>query len=377
MMTRSMALRLRPWALATALLAAGGCDRPTQRPPQQGPAPGQWQPGGQPGYGQPGYGQPGYGQPGYGQPGYGQPGGYPTSPPANTAPPSSTGPGPAPTTPPPANPPTSNDPINAVDIGWMRQRAGQVLAELVAVLPPTQKQRVDGVPLFADATVGEVNAFAACDDQGLPLMAISDGLLDVIAHLAQFRATDETFGGRRTDAYIELIATKQRAGKPIVQPAAGFVDPAQHVDPRKVARQGVLFDEQLAFVLGHELAHHHLGHTGCAIGKGGSRGVHPSDLGRLLSRAAPIFNQPNEVSSDVAGVNNLLTAGSKRSGAKWTEGGSLLVLTFFSGLDRLSAEAILFGFERSHPPPALRVPIVQQTAQTWRATGGAVFFPPF
>ena len=259
----------------------------------------------------------------------------------------------------------------------MRQRSGQVLAELVAVLPPTQRQRVEGVPLYADAAVGEVNAFAACDDQGLPLMAISDGLLEVIAHLAQFRATDEVFGGRRADAYIELIATKQRPKTPLVRPAPGFVDPNQHVDGRKVARQNVLFDEQVAFVLGHELAHHHLGHTGCAIGKGGSRGVHPSDLGRLLSRAAPVFNQPNEVSSDVAGVNNLLSAGAKRSGAKWTEGGSLLVLTFFSGLDRLSAEAILFGFERSHPPPVLRVPIVQQTAQTWRLTGGNVFFPPF
>jgi len=251
------------------------------------------------------------------------------------------------------------------------------MLELVAALPATQKQRVDGVPLFADPTVGEVNAFAACDDQGLPLMAVSDGLLDVVAHLAQFRATDELFGSRRADAYIELIATKQRPGQPIVRPAAGFVDPAQHVDGRKVARQNALFDEEVAFVIGHELAHHHLGHTGCAIGRGGSRGVHPSDLGRLLSRTAPIFNQPNEVGSDVAGTQNLLTAGSRRQGVKWTEGGGLLVLQFFSGLDRMSSTDILFGFERSHPPPALRLPIVQQTAGAWRLTGGAPFFPPF
>jgi hypothetical protein len=222
-----------------------------------------------------------------------------------------------------------------------------------------------------------VNAFAACDDAGKPLMAVSDGLLEVMAYLAQFRATDEIFGGRRTDAYIELIATKQRPNQPLVRPAPGFVDPNQHVDGRKVARQNVLFDEEVAFVLGHELAHHHLGHTGCANGQGGSRGVNPSDLGRLLSRAAPVFNQPNEIGSDVAGTNNLLTAGKVRSGAKWNEGGAMLVLSFFAGLDRLSPTDILFGFERSHPPPAFRVPIVQQAANTFRLTGGTPFFPPF
>jgi hypothetical protein len=296
-------------------------------------------------------------------------------------------PGPAPQSPPPGAPapvapapvpasPVGNDPINAVDIPWLRNRAGVVLADLVAALPSAQKQRVQGVPLFADPTVGEVNAFAACDDQRMPLMAVSDGLLDVMAHLAQFKANDEIFGGQRTQAYIQLLATRQQPNQPIVQPPPGFADPAQHVDARKVARQNVLLDEELAFVLGHELAHHYLGHTGCANG-GGSRGVSPADFGRLLSRAAPIFNQPNEVASDVAGTNNLLSAGKVRSGAKWTEEGALVVLNFFAGLDRMSAVDVLFGFERSHPPPLLRMPIVQQTASTWRFTGGAQLPFPF
>ena len=68
-------------------------------------------------------------------------------------------------------------------------------------------------------------------------MAISDGLLDIQAHLAQASATDELFGTRKTDEYVQLVARHQRPGAPIVRPAPGFFAPAQHVDPRKVARQ--------------------------------------------------------------------------------------------------------------------------------------------
>ena len=144
-----------------------------------------------------------------------------------------------------------------------------------------------------------------------------------------------------------------------------------------MARQHQLFDEQLAFVLGHELGHHHLGHTGCANG-GGSRGASPAMLGRILSRAIPMFNQPNEIAADIAGVNNLLTAGKNRQAYKWTEGGAILTLDFFAALDQLTPAHIVFGFEMTHPHPLVRKPIVLQTANTSRMTGGATFpFPGF
>jgi hypothetical protein len=49
----------------------------------------------------------------------------------------------------------------------------------------------------------------------------------------------------------------------------------------------------------------------------------------------------------------------------------MLSLNFFAALDQLTPEAILFGFEATHPPPAFRIPIVQNAANTWRLTGGA------
>ncbi|MGC4086442.1 MAG: M48 family metalloprotease [Polyangiaceae bacterium] len=258
------------------------------------------------------------------------------------------------------------DPINNVDINFLRGRAVAILGELVANLPAQQRGRVQGIPLITDSTVGEVNAFATCTRDGKTAMAITDGLLDIQAHLAQARAIDELFGQRKVDEYVRFIAQNQRPKSPIVQPPAGMFDAAQTADSRKVARQHDVLDEQIAFVLGHELAHHYLGHLPCTS----NGGLNAADVARVLSDAVPLFNQPNEIAADMAGINNCLTTGAHRQGYHFTEGGALLTMQFFAGLDQLSPVDILFGFERSHPAPAVRTPIIQQTAAAWRNTGG-------
>ena len=262
--------------------------------------------------------------------------------------------------------PVPFDPINTIDVNFLRGRALAVLGELVANLPQPQQSRVSGIPLITDSTVGEVNAFATCTRDGKTAMAITDGLLDIQAHLAQARAIDELFGSRKVDEYVRFIAQNQRPKTPIAQPPAGMFDPRQTVDGRKVARQHEVLDEQIAFVLGHELAHHYLGHLPCAA----SSGLSAAEVARVLADAVPLFNQPNEVAADMAGVNNVLTTGAHRQGYHFVEGGALLTMQFFSGIDQFSPIDILFGFERSHPPPAVRSPIIQQTAAAWRTTGG-------
>jgi hypothetical protein len=292
-----------------------------------------------------------------------QPGQYPQQPPQQPQQPSN----PFPSLPGlPGNGSALNDPINAMDINWLRTNAGAVMGELIQALPADKNAIVRDIPFIADPTPGEVNAFAACDDQGLPLMAITDGLLEIEAYTAQFKANDETFGTRKLDEYLRLLA--QNGG--FARPPAGFVDPVQAVDPRKVNRQHQLFEEQVGFVLGHELGHHHLGHLGCTANRGGSRGVSPADLGRLLSRALPLFNQPNEIAADVAGTKNVLAAGARRQAYHWTENGAMLTLQFFANLDQLTPSTVVFGFERSHPHPLIRMPIVQNSAAAWRMTGG-------
>ncbi len=346
------------------LSIAGAACKDTSAPV---PAQGQWQAGyGQPGYGQPGYGQPSYGQPSYGRPAYGQPAyGQPAygSPPTvgqqgnwqGAAQPQPVG-------------PVMNDPLNALDFNVMRQRAASILAELVAALPADKRARVDGIPLVSDNTPGEVNAFAGCSDQGQPFMATTDGLLEVLAFSARFRATDELFGTHKVDAYSKMVAQNARPKTPLARPGPGFIDPTEDVDGRKVARQNVLFDAALAFVLGHELGHHYLGHTGCADGQSG--GLFGGDLSRFLPRVAAGFNQPNEVAADIAGTYNAMTIGSRRQ-SRFGEEGAMMVLNFFLAMRQgVSASDVLFAFESTHPHPSVRIPIVQQAANTWRLTGG-------
>jgi len=262
--------------------------------------------------------------------------------------------------------PVVNDPINAVDLGYLRGQAQSLLNELVATLPSPQQQRVAGIPLVVDSTPGDVNAFATCTSSGHAAMAITDGLLDIEAHLSQARATDETFGSHKLTDYIQLIVQQQRPNRPIVQPPAGFFDPTQQVDGRKVLRQHQLLEEQIGFVLGHELAHHYLGHLPCT-----SAGQLPlAELGQALSGTVPLFNQPNEIAADASGTNTLMTMGFRRPGYHLNEGGALITMQFFAGLEQFSAAGLIFAFQNTHPPAVIRAPIIQQTVAAWKLTGG-------
>jgi peptidase M48-like protein len=219
-----------------------------------------------------------------------------------------------------------------------------------------------------------VNAFAACTENGKAVMAITDGLMEIQANLAQAQATDDIFRTRKVDEYIAFLARNQKPGAPIVKPPPGFWDPAQRSDSRKVARQHEVLDEELGFVLGHELGHHYLGHLPCTA----QGNVGPGDVTRVLSGAIPLFNQPNEVQADIAGTNNILDTGKRRAPQyQLTEGGAILTMRFFAGMDQMSPVDVVFSFERTHPPPQLRIPIIQQTANNWRRGGGQGGASPF
>jgi hypothetical protein len=268
----------------------------------------------------------------------------------------------APPPPPPATPPSPSDAINLTDLVYLRGEAQQVLTELVAALPSDKQSRVHGIPLVIDSTVGEVNAFATCSGNAAA-MAITDGLLDITAHMARAAATDEIFRTRKLDDYIGFVAHNQQPSQPIVRPAPGFFNPTQDADGRKVARQHQLLDAELAFVMGHELAHHYLGHLPCSAT---GALLTAAEINSVITSATPAFNQFNETAADVNGVNNLLDAGSRRSGYRFNEEGAMLVMRFFSGLDQGSVVDVL-DYERTHPPPQVRIPIIQGAANAWRS----------
>ena len=227
-------------------------------------------------------------------------------------------------------------PLGSVDTNgsftpqFMRQEAPSVMGELMGALPEAARAKVSGVPLKIVEDPKDVNAFAGCTSSGAPFVAVTAPLLLIMARTSETRAFDETFGTAKYDELANGFANEVKAQKTVAGPPPGFLPLPQTLDPRKLSRQKLLFDEQLSFVIGHELAHHHRGHTGCANGSASSNVVTPQDVGRLLSSAVPLFNQPNEVEADVQGTFNLLDTGSHRQGGAWTEEGAVMALDFFT-----------------------------------------------
>jgi hypothetical protein len=252
---------------------------------------------------------------------------------------------------------------------WQQELRG-VLNELLAALSPSNQALVRGIPLVFDPT-SEVNAFAGCDEQGAPFLAATSGILEAVDAIAQTKATDELFGTQTYDAYCNAVlpqlvkSDRARAGLP-----TGIIPTNLGGDLRRWSRAHEIFDEVLAFTFGHELAHHYLGHTGCAKGQGGS-GPDPTKLGRLAT-VVPLFNQVAEASADSAGAYNSLDAGrARRPQYEWSENGAMTLLDYFARIERAAGQggplSLLnpLAVLKTHPNPLARIPLLQAVARTW------------
>ena len=250
-----------------------------------------------------------------------------------------------------------------------KSETASILQELTQNLAPDRQARVRGIPLVFDPNPDEINAFAGCDDRGAPFMAGTVGLLDAVDAISQTKATDQIFGTQTYEAYLKaaLPRLQQPNGGSAALPQ-GIISPQQAIDPRRLARQRELFDEIIAFAFGHELAHHYMGHTGCANGQAaGGGGPDPSAIARLATRVIPLLNQPVETQADTEGTFNVLNTGKARRArgtTKWSEEGGLILLDFFSRLDGIPLFHPI-GFLSTHPNSRGRILWVQGVARTW------------
>lgn len=204
--------------------------------------------------------------------------------------------------------------------------AQHTMQTLIAALSPDQQARLGGLTLAFDD--GEVNAYATCSESGLPIVLVTDSLLELARQLAVARAYDETYGTERVHDYAR-------------HPTPGA---ALDADRRTLDEARVLFTEELAYVIGHELGHHYLNHLSCV----GYNHVNPF----------PLFDQADELAADAAGIRNTLATG------VWSEAGALLVLQFFRTEQTLTQIAL--AFEQTHPLAEIRLPTVTATADLWR-----------
>lgn len=246
-----------------------------------------------------------------------------------------------------------------------RAEVKAILAELVAVLPAADKARVQNIPLVFEKDETEINAFAGCE-KGAPFMATTEGFMLAVDAIAQTRATDELFGTKTYEAYASAVPAKLAKSQSPALPADAI--PAQYVtDAKRQSRAREIYGDVVAFTMGHELAHHYLGHTGCANGQP-QTGANPAIFHHLATKVVPWVNQPVELASDSAGCRNVLTAGrARRPNLEWSEAGALMLFDFFGRLESDAPLLAKVGFLRTHPDSKLRAPFVTATAKQWKS----------
>jgi Zn-dependent protease with chaperone function len=248
------------------------------------------------------------------------------------------------------------------DPTYLRERVLAVVNALIVSLEPALRARVDQIPIVFDPNNTEVNAFATCSRGNKAAIAITNGMLTLTTNLAQLKAVDDVYATRWFSEYVMYIAHNQNANEPLLSPPTNWLTTEQKSNRSTLTRQLQLFDEIIAFVFGHELAHHYLNHLPCTS----ILPLDATEVGLLVTDTIPAFNQPNETAADVAGVRNVLSTNPSQLGHAFTEGGAIAQLYFFQALDN-ARPVDVFTFERTHPPPTLRVMIVQTAAQGFRA----------
>ena len=264
----------------------------------------------------------------------------------------------------PAAPPGSWDASGLMTSAFLDQEAHAIHAALVTALDTHENEQIRAIPFEVIVEPREPNAAAVCTRSREARMVITSAMLELAAGIAEAKAYDEIAGTDTYEQYVTSVVSQVRNEQPI-----SGVDPRLHqtpsaTDPHKLSRQRHLYDMQVAFIVGHELAHHYRGHTSCVNGRSGAE-VQRDELARALAHTVPPFSQPREVEADMWGVTNVLEAGRARRGDTWSEEGALLNLDFFRRLTDHGGQELIMAFLSTHPPSALRIPIVRSTAQQW------------
>lgn len=278
-----------------------------------------------------------------------------------------------------APPPGAVEASGAISQAWAEARTREIHRELLEGVLPAQRARVQGIPFHVVSDRVEPNAAAGCSEQRAPMLMITSAMIMVCAASAEARAYDELAGANALESYAQALLEDLRNGRAVRALDRSLLSGPNASDPRRLARAIHLYDQQVAFILGHELAHHYRGHTGCAEdGATTASAREAEELQRGLANAASPLEQPFEVEADVWGVTSVLERGRTRAGGVWNEEGALLSLEVFRHFGPLAGGGVDVGvFLSTHPPSELRAPVVSQAAAMYRPGQPPLPIPTF
>ena len=104
-------------------------------------------------------------------------------------------------------------------------------------------------------------AMAACDDDGDPVVVISEALLTLVDDVSTTIANDAATGGKTTDAYASFLAAEQRPRARLLAPPPGTFD--RRAAPVIGARAAAAFVDIVRWIVAREAALHALGFVAC------------------------------------------------------------------------------------------------------------------
>lgn len=249
---------------------------------------------------------------------------------------------------------------------FMDTRARAINQALVSSLDPRERTQTQTIPFHIVNQAREPNAAAGCTKTSRQaVMLITSAMLVLVAGISEATAFDEVANTKHYNVYADEVVRQVRSKLPVGAVPPTLLTGPMALDTHKLARQEHLFDQQIAFILGHELAHHYRGHTSCVGGRSAAQ-AEADELTRILAHTVPLFSQPREVEADMWGVVNLLEAGGQRPQGSWNEEGALLNLDFFGRLRQRGGSELAMLFLSTHPAPQLRAPIVRTAVRQWR-----------
>jgi hypothetical protein len=152
------------------------------------------------------------------------------------------------------------------------------------VLPSPERQMFDKIEIRLDKHQGNIFAVFAGRDNGKPIISVSAGYIDICRLVIGAYLYEDTISAKRNepadmdsvDDYVGYIADtiiengdRALTGGPQVEIVSYFFWIGLTEDEARTANDDMnnsgnagLFRQSLAFVLGHELGHHVLGHVG-------------------------------------------------------------------------------------------------------------------
>ena len=242
--------------------------------------------------------------------------------------------------------------------------AEEALRGLLLLLPVPTQHRLRGTYLAFDGASLDVNALAACDDDGDHVVVLTDSLLLLLDFVAQASASDTRSPAHKLLDYGAFIGASQRAGKRFLPPAPGFFERDERGDgtatrPTPGGLEAERFEEALTGLVAHELAHILDGDVACraptSTREQGDDVWTPAEQAQAIANARLTYTADSALEAHRMATKLLRgidASGPRQHGEPPKGDGYLDFLTFVDAAERARPTISPIVYLTFHPHPA-------------------------